>query len=80
MKFHPKGLTGDLALCENMQKKLTRQVHQQLISSCVHSQHRKEDEYVYVGEIFKKFGCWLFFWKKRKSLSTKDKLFGGLLK
>lgn len=80
MRLSHKHGADSLSLYDEMEKRLAKKVRQQLFTSCVLFPQKREDEYIYVGDAFRKFGSWLLFWKKRKSLSTRDKLIGKLLK
>lgn len=61
-------------------KGMAKKIHHQLIRSCVFFPEKKEDDYVYVSDIMKKTFSVFIFWKKRKEISIKDRLIGGLLK
>lgn len=66
---------------EEMEKvKRNKKIQNQLINSCLLFPGKKDEEFIYVGDVVRKFGSWFGFWKKKKNLSTKDKLIGTLLK
>lgn len=65
---------------DELRYRLGKKIRQQLISTCVCYPDKKEDEYIYVGDVVRKFGSLLIFWKRKKGLSTKEKLIGNLLK
>ncbi len=52
----------------------------ELISSSMVFPRKKDDEYIYLDELVRRLLGGLVFWKKRKKVSVKDKLFGNLLK
>lgn len=61
-------------------RRVAKKIHHQLIRSCVFYPEKKDDDYVYVSDIMRKTFSVFIFWKKRKEISIKDRLIGGLLK
>ncbi len=51
-----------------------------LISSSMAFPKKKDDEYIYLDELLRRLFLSLVFWKKRKKISVRDRLFGNLLK
>ncbi|NRA45356.1 MAG: hypothetical protein HRU09_10425 [Oligoflexales bacterium] len=76
----PSGAPKVVARYDDVRHRLTKKIHHQLITSCVLFPDKKEDEYVYVGDVVKRLSGWFVFWRKRKDLSTREKLIGTLLK
>ena len=76
----PSGAPKVVVSYDDVRHRLAKKIHHQLITSCVLFPDKKEDEYVYVGDVVKKLSGWFVFWKKRKDLSTRDRLIGSVLK
>ena len=62
-----------------MRKRLARQTRQRLFPSGVLFSGKNKDEYIYVGDAFRKLASWLFFWQKKRGISTRDRLISRLL-
>mgnify|MGYP003329802795 CR=1 FL=1 len=77
---HKSSSMPNSRLSERARHGMPKKIHQQLITSCLVFPEKKDDEYIYVGEFVRKFSGFFTFWKKRKGLSTKEKLIGNLLK
>lgn len=65
---------------DDLQGGLPRQIRQQLFCSCLLAARSNDNEYIYVGEAFRRVGAAFFFWRRKRALSTRDKLICGLLK
>jgi hypothetical protein len=62
------------------QPKMTSKVRHLLFTSCLLASSRRDDDYIYVGDFFRRSLLSFPFWKKRKNVTIKDRLIGNLLK
>lgn len=62
------------------ESKMTSKVRHQLFTSCLLASSRREDDYIYVGDFFRRSLLSFPFWKKKKAVTIKDRLIGNLLK
>ncbi len=63
-----------------VQPKMTSKVKHLLFTSCLLASSRRDDDYIYVGDFFRRSLISFPFWKKRKNVTIKDRLIGNLLK
>jgi hypothetical protein len=60
--------------------KVASKVRSQLFNSCLVNSARREDDYIYVGDFFRRSLLSFPFWKRKKTVTIKDRLIGNLLK